>query len=251
MTSARPPVPVVSAPSIKTWIVVLGATGFAAGFFGPMLLSPQANQGPMLGIFITGPGGLLCGAVLGMLARVLDAARARLALLVAAASLALVTLYFSTPEPERVAEALDAQVVQCSSPLSLQAEAFAEWDRQTAKVRAAPRAGWKDDFPRMVEADPGVVLELVVRRHRTLYENRKPWNRGSRFASAWSEAPVPSRYFARFAGADCGAYPQGRPALYLTQGEASSGWPSEKLSVFLGLQLIAPLPLPLTPIVGR
>ena len=37
----------------------LGGIGFAAGFFGPMLLAPDANQGPMLGIFITGPGFLL------------------------------------------------------------------------------------------------------------------------------------------------------------------------------------------------
>lgn len=233
------------------WIAVLGATGFAAGFFGPMLLSPQANQGPMLGIFITGPGGLLCGAVLALLTRWLDPANARRALLAAAASLALVTLFFSTPEPERVAEILDAEVVQCWAPLSLQAEAFAEWDRQIARVRAPARAGWRDDFPRMVESDPGVVLELAVRRHRTLYEKRKPWNRGSRFASAWSEAQVPSRYFARFAGAACEGYPQGRRSLYLAQGEPSSGWPSQTLSVFLGLQVVTPLPADLTPVVER
>ena len=47
--------------------VALGVTGFVLGFFGPMLLAPEANQGPMLGIFITGPGGALLGAVLGWL----------------------------------------------------------------------------------------------------------------------------------------------------------------------------------------
>jgi hypothetical protein len=46
---------------------VLGSIGFAAGFFGPMLLAPQANQGPLLGIFITGPAGALLGAVGGLL----------------------------------------------------------------------------------------------------------------------------------------------------------------------------------------
>jgi hypothetical protein len=35
------------------------------GFFGPMILTPEANQGPMLGIFITGPLGLLVGAIAG------------------------------------------------------------------------------------------------------------------------------------------------------------------------------------------
>jgi hypothetical protein len=39
---------------------------FAAGFVGPMRLAPGANQGPMLGIFITGPLGHLVGAGLGL-----------------------------------------------------------------------------------------------------------------------------------------------------------------------------------------
>lgn len=45
--------------------VVLGSIGFAAGFFGPLLFAPEANQGPLLGIFITGPAGALLGALGG------------------------------------------------------------------------------------------------------------------------------------------------------------------------------------------
>jgi hypothetical protein len=45
--------------------LITGAIAFAAGFFGPILLTPGANQGPLLGIFITGPLGLLLGAVGG------------------------------------------------------------------------------------------------------------------------------------------------------------------------------------------
>ena len=43
----------------------LGGIGFAGGFFGPILLAPEANQGPLLGIFITGPLGFLLGGLLG------------------------------------------------------------------------------------------------------------------------------------------------------------------------------------------
>jgi hypothetical protein len=50
--------------SVLKWAMVLGAVGFCAGFFGPMLLAPGANQGPLLGIFITGPLGFVAGAVL-------------------------------------------------------------------------------------------------------------------------------------------------------------------------------------------
>ncbi|MFN0008254.1 MAG: hypothetical protein ACKVXR_10125 [Planctomycetota bacterium] len=45
--------------------VALGGIGFAGGFFGPILLAPDANQGPLLGIFITGPLGFLLGGILG------------------------------------------------------------------------------------------------------------------------------------------------------------------------------------------
>ena len=36
-----------------------------------MVLAPDANQGPMLGIFLTGPGGALAGALLGIGVRIL------------------------------------------------------------------------------------------------------------------------------------------------------------------------------------
>ena len=39
--------------------IVLGGLGFIIGFFGPLLWAPDANQGPLLGIFITGPIGFV------------------------------------------------------------------------------------------------------------------------------------------------------------------------------------------------
>src|SRR5262245_49611802 len=47
--------------------IALGIIGFAAGFFGPIVLRPDANQGPLLGIFITGPLGFVAGTVGGWL----------------------------------------------------------------------------------------------------------------------------------------------------------------------------------------
>jgi len=46
--------------------VILGGIGFALGFLGPILLAPEANQGPLLGIFITGPGGFAVGLLFGI-----------------------------------------------------------------------------------------------------------------------------------------------------------------------------------------
>ncbi|MFA7387603.1 MAG: hypothetical protein WCZ87_08085 [Thiohalobacteraceae bacterium] len=45
--------------------VLLGSIGFCAGFFGPMIFVPGANQGPLLGIFVTGPLGFLLGGAGG------------------------------------------------------------------------------------------------------------------------------------------------------------------------------------------
>lgn len=53
--------------SIFLGAVVLGSISFCAGFFGPMLIAPEANQGPLLGIFITGPLGFLIGGISGLI----------------------------------------------------------------------------------------------------------------------------------------------------------------------------------------
>jgi hypothetical protein len=49
------------------YALVIGAIGFAGGFFGPLIFTPEANQGPLLGIFITGPLGFILGGVIGLI----------------------------------------------------------------------------------------------------------------------------------------------------------------------------------------
>jgi hypothetical protein len=46
--------------------LVVGGVAFLAGFIGPLLLAPSA-QGPLLGIFITGPLGFVAGTVGGVI----------------------------------------------------------------------------------------------------------------------------------------------------------------------------------------
>lgn len=41
----------------------VGAVGLAIGFVGPLVLSPKANLGPLLGILLTGPLGFVVGAL--------------------------------------------------------------------------------------------------------------------------------------------------------------------------------------------
>jgi len=231
--------------SVKRWTLVLGAVGFVCGFVGPMVFSPDANQGPLLGLLITGPGGALLGAVLGLIVGAVRVPQpiARKVLLAVSALLAGVTLYWSMPEPHYYANVVDVEIVHCALPESLRDKAMDYWDDRIAKVTwAAPRAGWRQDFDRMVAADPGVVLDVRVLRESKLYENRKPWNRGTFTANPWGSGEAPTQYFARFAGGACEDYAAGQHAVYMAKGEDAKLWPSEVLSNFLDLQLLEPLP---------
>lgn len=49
------------------WGLILGIIGFVGGFVGPLIFTPEANQGPLLGIFITGPLGFVLGLVVGLI----------------------------------------------------------------------------------------------------------------------------------------------------------------------------------------
>jgi hypothetical protein len=48
-----------------TMTVLVGVICFLVGFVGPIILYPHSPQGPLLGIFFTGPLGALAGAVVG------------------------------------------------------------------------------------------------------------------------------------------------------------------------------------------
>ena len=45
--------------------IIIGSIGFLGGFIGPMIFRPDANLGPLLGIFFTGPIGFLMGLLGG------------------------------------------------------------------------------------------------------------------------------------------------------------------------------------------
>jgi hypothetical protein len=55
-------------PRAFVYAVVLGSVGFAGGFFGPMIVDPTSGNGPLLGIFLTGPGGMVLGFAVGLVA---------------------------------------------------------------------------------------------------------------------------------------------------------------------------------------
>lgn len=58
--------PKYAVASIIYGAALFGGIGFTAGFFASMIFAPDANQGPLLGIFVTGPAGVLIGAIAGL-----------------------------------------------------------------------------------------------------------------------------------------------------------------------------------------
>lgn len=69
LVGARLRRPAAEGGTVARWCTgtaaVMGGVGFLAGFVGPMLLRPDSPQGPLLGIFFTGPLGAVAGAALG------------------------------------------------------------------------------------------------------------------------------------------------------------------------------------------
>jgi hypothetical protein len=227
--------------SVGTWTAVLGGIGFACGFLGPIVLDPGANQGPLLGIFITGPAGVVLGAFLGNVAAALGLppGRSMAALGVVGAAGGLTILFFCLPEPQYRAELVEIEVTACELPLARRDAAFAEWEKMlAASPWAHPRADWKETFER--DAASGAVLTTRVLRHRGLFTERKPWNRGHAVAGPWltetdRRATRPNEFYVRAA---CAAFPAGTRGVYLARGEDSNGWPSRTVSTFLRLRLI-------------
>jgi hypothetical protein len=236
-------------PHLLLWPLALGALGFAAGFFGPLVFSPDANQGPLLGILITGPGGALLGLVLGLAVRLLrlPAVIEWQLLIGAAAFLLFATLYASLPEPRVRGYVIEAEVRGCGTPVQALDRGLRHWERILAGAPA--RSGWQEDARRSAMIDPGVVLSMSIVRRINIYEHRKPWNRG-RITAGDPRAPSsPRRYYARYAGRDCARYAAGTRALYYAAFSTAPPvhdpreWPpTTDIAAFLNLQVIEPIP---------
>lgn len=223
-------------------MTALGSVGFACGFFGPIFLNPGANQGPLFGIFFTGPTGVLLGLVFG-----LASAALRLRLKIFAATLGGITfvyamsiLYMSLPEARLKGFVIDAEVRSCESPELSVADAtsrVSRWEARRSK-KSRWRPDWREDINRMLDADSGVVLKLFVHRRMDIYEQRKPWNKGQLKPTAWIEQDSIQMFFSRRIGPSCNNYPPGYRAYFSPQWEPAGVSPPDILPTFLGMHVL-------------
>lgn len=103
--------------NFKWWLIV-GGFGFFFGYFGPLIFAPGSNQGPLLGIFITGPLGMVMGT-LGWFFSYVFNWHYRLQIRVAIGCCALIVLGLIVmaiqPKAEWPGRIYQIQVTKCSS----------------------------------------------------------------------------------------------------------------------------------------
>lgn len=167
------------------WTLAVGLTGFLCGFGGPMILAPESNQGPLVGLFLTGPVGAVLGVVLGTVMRLLRVRQEVSILWLAGTCIAVggATLYLVTPQPRLDATIVEVEVRGCVPALEWRDRAVADWERRLA------RPGWRETEPRWREhferTAIGSVVSATTNRHRQVWMGQAPWNKGQRWATGW------------------------------------------------------------------
>jgi hypothetical protein len=250
MTDENPP---SALTTTGRWALVLGLTGFVCGFVGPMAFAPESNQGPMLGIFITGPVGALSGAILGAVVGVRGLRRSlsNALLVLAALMVAATTLVVAIPEPHYYADAVEGEVLDCTDVAELRDDAVKRLNALAAS-RPALRApiSWDEAFDKALDQDHDVVLALHLSRYRRLYRREARWNRGTLAADPWTTADQTANYYAMFGGPTCDGYAVGAQAQFSVVSRVGI-WPPSGLAEMLDVNAAAPLEPDEVAVVGR
>jgi hypothetical protein len=233
------------------WPIAFGGVGFLAGFMGPIAFNPEANQGPLLGIFITGPGGVALGVLLYLICRLFKVpAKSQVSVMVLCAVLfGVATLSLCFPSPQLRGYAVEVQIEKCQAPTQVMDAAIEYWNGRIARVTwAAPRAGWQEEARTQANSADGVVLDVRVTRESKVYMNRKPWNKGQLSGTAWTTPNRAQSYYAEYEGRSCERYPVGQKALLFTRydmtgmSRGAGDWPPRNIADFLDRALLEQMP---------
>jgi hypothetical protein len=191
--------------------VIMGGVAGACGYLGPIYLDPRAAQGPLFGIFFSGPLGVLLGACLGLLFQRLT-------------------------------------LVECGTGEERWEAAAKRWSETALKnPRIRQRPNWIADLARLRRDDPGVVLSVRIWRAREMYFSKGHSGGGQWKAGPWNSAKYDGAYFARYAGNRCSEYPTGSRGMYWVHVEDEKEFPPANSPGFLSLFVMDRLPGELEP----
>jgi len=228
---------------ILLWAIVLGLVGFLCGFIGPIILAPEANQGPLLGIFITGPVGAVLGAFLGVAIRIFGmSARAnRVALIAASIILACGTFYYCIPRPRLLAGIVDVQILSCVATATLKENTAVRLIATEASRPDPKSTSWGSKFDRALANRSGMVINVRVLQAKQIFEKRAVWNRGDLVASPWASADRSGSYFLPGLSG-CEGHPGGSSTMLAVSGNTQV-WPPYGIAEMLGVQVAEPVPV--------
>jgi hypothetical protein len=214
-----------------------------------MVFVPDANQGPLVGILISGPAGVLLGFALLAICTVFKVP-ARLqwrVLQVTAAIGALVTLILVQPDPALRGYVMDLEVKSCSRPREMEDQILDGWSRQLAATKGrAPPADWREAMRQTIRDAPGVIIDVDVQNQISVFEKRKPWNRGGVFATTGRNAPEEHSFYV--ADRTCADFAAAREVRVFEKYDLNgpirppTEWPPRALEQVIGVSTVAPVP---------
>jgi hypothetical protein len=231
------------------WPLLLGAAGFVSGFFGPLLFAPEANQGPLVGILISGPAGVVLGLVLLLVCTVIHvpAQKQWIILICTAVVGTFAVIILVQPAPALRGYVMDLKVEACTTPRDTEPQVLGFWSKRIAEVTwSAPRLGWQQDMQQRLRNAPGIVLTVQMRKPISVWEKRKPWNHGGLFATAGRNAPEENVFYD--SNGACSDYPVGYSFRAFEKYElngpiaSSSQWPPDDFDQIINASPIYPVP---------
>jgi MFS family permease len=162
-------------------VVLVGAAGFLAGFLGPIALTPEANQGPLLGILITGPLGFVAGAILGFVLPRTVPQPWRIKVLVAFAVTTVAGILAALAclrGPEFVGRLYFAEVTNPRPAVEQLPAAIKKWEDLARQYQHQPKADWQTERRRLVDSAGGSIVTLKQVSVWYVHRQRQPWNKG-------------------------------------------------------------------------
>lgn len=225
--------------------VMLGVVGLVCGYWGPLHYYPSANQGPLMGIFVTGPAATVVGILFGWAAvriKLTPAVRESVFLLIAV-GVGVATLSLSQPGKRLAGSIVVGQIGKCENPSVYMTGAVGAWKKRiTDNPRLVVRPGWESEIPALLARTPGVIVEFRAARQRSIFQSPAP-NAGGLRADDWVAVPWSGHYFVDYAGSECSAYKNGaNQALWIGLWHGEDIVPPNSIPGLLDMQILEKVP---------
>jgi hypothetical protein len=231
------------------WAIVLGFVGLIFGYYGQdLLLAVPGNLGPLAGILVTGPMGLVLGVLLGGLSAHFRLSARRNLILLAIAALvgSVVSLYGSLPAYRQKVWLVDAEIVNCEHVDQLLASKTKMWSEVAARPHTNARPNWEQEVPDMFRAQPGAVLTIRIYQEAWIRELEWSWGGISQRVDDWQSVNETKQVFAAIADpvphSPCERFTVGERRFSAVTWEKSNSTPPEKVSRFLWLGVLQQVP---------